>query len=250
MVCTLLCFQLILAVSSLLVYRVSSFSRFNLITANQIARSTQLSGGLNLDEIYQNKLGLFDSAIVRFDYANSLDPNTDVDDTGNKTPRELLYAKRLYKEVENLCTESPSEHLLLAARSQHIMRWKIPRESYSMDKKGYLEWRSKLKLYHAAMSSNILVEVGYDENTIELVKNIILKKNFPNDPEVRVMEDSLCLVFLKYQLSAFSLKNSEDKVVNAIKKSWNKMSENGRKAALNVPYSDTCKVFINKALTS
>lgn len=249
MVCALLCFQLILAVSSLHFYRVSAFSRFKLITANHITRSTKLSGGLNLDEIYQNKLGLFDSAIVRFDYANSLDPNTDVDDMGNKVPRELLYAKRLYKEVENLCG-SPSEHLLLAARSQHIMRWKIPRDSYSMDKKGYLEWRSKLKLYHAAMSSNILVEVGYDENTIELVKNIILKKNFPNDPEVRVMEDSLCLMFLKYQLSSFSQKNSEEKVVNAIKKSWAKMSENGRNAALNVPYSDTCKVFINKALSS
>lgn len=208
MVFAVICFKLIIVVSHLLFHRVSSFSYVNLPNSKQITRFTHLSGGLNLDEIYQNKMGLFDAAIVRFDYANSLDPNIDVDETGDKIPRELLYAKRLSNQVETLC-ESPSEHLRLAARSQHIMRWKIPRDAYSMDKKGYLEWRSKLKLYHATISSKILLEVGYDENTIELVKNIILKKNFPDDPEARVIEDSLCLMFLKYQLPTFSQKNTE-----------------------------------------
>jgi len=141
------------------------------------------------------------------------------------------------------------EHLLLAARSQHIQRWKIPRDAYPIDRLGYLKWRATLKEYHSKISTNILFETGYDQPTIEKVRNLILKKNFPNDSESRVLEDALCIVFLKFQLLPFSMKTSDEKTINALKKSWSKMTEHGRKEALNFDYDVKSKSLIEKALS-
>ena len=130
------------------------------------------------------------------------------------------------------------------------MRWKIPRESYPMDRKGYLEWRSKLKQFHAAVSSRILLEVGYDSETIRKVSDLILKKNFPSDCDSRVLEDALCLVFLKYQLSSFRLKTDDAKMISILKKSWGKMTEDGRRVALNIKFDQTSKKLIDAALSN
>lgn len=213
-----------------------------------IFKSFCLHGGLNLNEIYTNDEGVFKSAITRFDYANSFDPNQEYDENGDLLPRELLYSRRLYSMVQHLTANNASVPLRLAARSQHIMRWKIPRDSYPMDKKGYLTWRSNLKKFHATQSSQILLEVGYDKLTIENVEHLILKKNFPADNDSRILEDALCLVFLKYQLSSFSQKTEDDKTINALRKSWEKMSEQGRTEALKLTYDARSSELIGKAL--
>ena len=95
-----------------------------------------------------------------------------------------------------LCPEA-SEELRLAARCQHICRWEIPRGTYPMTRAGYLKWRADLKKFHAQKAGEILREAGYDETTIRRVQDLNLKKNFPDDPETRVLEDALCLVFLR-----------------------------------------------------
>jgi hypothetical protein len=59
-----------------------------------------------------------------------------------------------------------SEPLRLAARCQHIQRWKIPRPDYSMDRIGYLQWRKRLQKFHAELAGKILRDVGYDEDTV------------------------------------------------------------------------------------
>ena len=84
----------------------------------------------------------------RFDEENGRDPNLVVVD-GVAHPQELLYAERLTDWVLRLNPEA-SEQLLLAARSQHICRWTIPRHTYEMTRVGYLRWRSDLKQFHAA----------------------------------------------------------------------------------------------------
>ncbi len=78
----------------------------------------------------------FSEAFRRFDEENGQDPNLLVVD-GVAYPQELLYAKRLTDWVLRLNPEA-SEHLLLAARSQHICRWTIPRHTYEMTRAGYL----------------------------------------------------------------------------------------------------------------
>ena len=119
-----------------------------------------------------------------------------------------------------------------------------------MTRVGYLQWREGLKKFHAQKAGEILREVGYDEQTVARVQSLNLKKNFPKDPETRLLEDALCLVFLERQLADLSAKTSEDKVVNALQKSWKKMTEQGREWALKLSYGPREKALLEKALGS
>ena len=120
---------------------------------------------------------LFEAALRRFDEENARDPNTETVN-GVSQPRELVYAHRLYDWVLKLAPNA-SQELLLAARSQHICRWNIPRDRYPMDRAGYLKWRNDLKQFHARKSGEILRGLGFDENVIVHVQALNLKKNFP-----------------------------------------------------------------------
>jgi hypothetical protein len=188
----------------------------------------------------------YESALRRFDDENARDPNLEADN-GIPQPRELLYARRLTKWVLQLCPDA-TEELRLAARCQHLCRWEIPRQSYPMTRAGYLQWRANLKKFHAQKSGDILRETGYPEDAVRRVQDLNLKKNFPDDPEVRVLEDALCLVFLEFQLAGLAAKTAEDKTINAIQKSWQKMTEAGRAAALKLNYGDREKALLERAL--
>ena len=184
----------------------------------------------------------FLSAIARFDADNSRDPNRE-----NSQPRELLYAQRLTEWVLKLCPHA-SEPLRLAARGQHVCRWESPRENYPMTRAGYLKWRADLKKFHAEKSGSILREAGYDDATIRRVQDLNLKKNFPTDPEVRVLEDALCLVFLEFQFAALAAKSDDEKMINALRKSWEKMTEAARAEALKLNYGEREENLIGRAL--
>ncbi len=119
-----------------------------------------------------------------------------------------------------------------------------------MTRLGYLKWRADLKKYHAQRAGEILREMGYDEEIIRRVQDLNLKKNFPADAECRVLEDALCLVFLEFQLADLVAKSTDDKMVNALKKSWEKMTEAGRAEALKLNYGEREKGLIQKALAS
>ncbi len=188
----------------------------------------------------------FAEAIRRFDAENSRDPNTENAD-GQNIPRELIYAQWLTDWVLKL-SPNASEPLRLAARCQHICRWEIPRNSYPMDKPGYLRWRADLKKFHAAKSGKILREAGYDESVVQRVQELNLKKNFPNDPEVCVLEDALCLVFLERQLAPLATKSDDEKMINALQKSWKKMTTTARAEALRLNYAPREKSLIERAL--
>ena len=184
----------------------------------------------------------FEEAIRRFDEENARDPNQE-----NGRPRELLYAERLTDWVLKL-NPNASDVVRLAARSQHICRWQIPRSDYPMTRPGYLKWRTDLKKFHAQRAGEILHEVGYDDETIRRVQDLNLKKNFPADPESRLLEDALCLVFLEFQVTDLAAKTDDDKMVNALKKSWEKMTEQARAKALKLNYGEREKGLIQKAL--
>jgi len=184
----------------------------------------------------------FHAAIRRFDGENSRDPHQE-----NGRPRELLYAERLTGWVLKLCPDA-SEPLRLAARCQHICRWESPRENYPPTRPGYLKWRADLKKFHAGKSGAILRETGYDDQTIRRVQDLNLKNNFPADPECRVLEDALCLVFLEFQLTALAAKTDDEKMINALRKSWEKMTGAARAEALKLHYGDREKALVERAL--
>ena len=186
----------------------------------------------------------FAAAIRRFDEENSRDPNLE-----NGQPRELLYAERLTDWVLKLSLEA-SDALRLAARCQHICRWQSPRENYPMTRAGYLKWRADLKKFHAEKSGAILRDVGYDEDTIRRVQDLNLKKNFPADAECRVLEDALCLVFLEFQFATLAAKSDDEKMINALRKSWEKMTDAARVEAMKLNFGDREKNLITQALRS
>ena len=190
----------------------------------------------------------FDAAIRRFDEENANDPNTELVD-GVPQPRELIYAKRLTQWVLHLQPDA-SEALKLATRCQHLCRWAIPRSQYPMDRAGYLKWRTELKKFHAEKSGQILREVGYDGEVVGKVQALNLKKNFPNDADSRTLEDALCLVFLQHQLTELAAKTDDEKMINALRKSWLKMTEQARAEALKLTYGPREMELIQKALAS
>jgi hypothetical protein len=188
----------------------------------------------------------FRDAVRRFDEENRQDPNLVVVD-GVAHPQELLYAQRLTDWVLRLDPEA-SEHLLLAARSQHLCRWTIPRHTYEMTRAGYLRWRTDLKQFHARKAAEILAEVGYDEETIARVRDLNLKKFLGKDPDCQTLEDALCLVTLQYQLTDLVAKTEPAKIIEILQKTWKKMSKTAHEYALALPFPENEKELIEKAL--
>ena len=107
------------------------------------------------------------NAFRLFDEANAKDPNVEVWQ-GKEYPKELLYAMRMTEKLESFDPDAP-ESLQLTARCQHIRRWEIPRESYEMNRAGYLKWRQDLKKFHAGKAGDILREQVYDEEIISML---------------------------------------------------------------------------------
>ena len=188
----------------------------------------------------------FEAALRRFEEENSHDPNLETVN-GISHPRELLYAQRLTDWVLRLCPAA-SEELRLAARGQHICRWEIPRQSYPMTRAGYLQWRAALKKFHAQKTGDLLREAGYPEDVLRRVQDLNLKKHFPDDSETRMLEDALCLVFLEFQFADLAAKTAADKTINALQKSWQKMTEAARVEALKLNYGKREKALLERAL--
>ncbi|MBK8395397.1 MAG: DUF4202 domain-containing protein [Leptospiraceae bacterium] len=192
------------------------------------------------------KEDLFNKAIEVFDLENAKDPNK-IELNGKEEPYELVYSKWLSEWVNKLNPQC-SEELRLAARCQHIKRWEISRSKYPNGKKGYLQWKKELAEFHAKEAANILSQLGYDSQTIERVNSINLKKNLKTDSEVQTIEDALCLVTLQYQIESFSTKHEDEKMIDIIRKTWAKMSEQAKSEALKLQYSERVLKLIQKAI--
>ncbi len=119
-----------------------------------------------------------------------------------------------------------------------------------MTRAGYLQWREGLKKFHAQKSGELLREVGYPEKTVVRVQSLNLKKNFPQDPETRVLEDALCLVFLEHQFVELARKTSDEKMINALQKAWKKMTPAARNFALELSYPPKEKSLLDHALAA
>ncbi|MDB4923155.1 DUF4202 domain-containing protein [Mucilaginibacter sp.] len=189
-------------------------------------------------------------AFELFDAYNKQDPRSFTWESVSE-PQEYFFAVKLYEWVLKLDPDA-DEELLLASRSQHIGRWEIPREDYPDGREPYLKWRKDLALHHAAIAGRLMKEVGYGEETLDRVKQIILKQRIKVDPDVQTMENALCLVFLELQYEEFRKKHEQEpeKIINILRKSLLKMDENGHRLALKLPYSAKGFDLINKAVNS
>jgi len=169
----------------------------------------------------------FKDAIARIDAANAEDPNKEVF-KGKEYPKEVLYSEHMTAWLHKFEPDA-SEALQLAARAQHICRWKIPRSKYPMNRKGYNDWRVTLAKFHGDTTAAIMRQAGYDDAMCEKVKVLLLKDRIKlEDPDGQILEDVICLVF------PFAPHYTEPKLISIVQKTWKKMSERGHETALTL----------------
>ena len=172
----------------------------------------------------------YQRALALFDAANAEDPNLE-----DGQPKELLYGRRMSEMLQRFAPDAP-ESVKLAVRAQHIQRWKVPRNSYPMDRNGYLQWRTGLYKFHAELAGELMQKVGYDAATIERVKTAVGKKGIKVNAETQMLEDVADLVFIQYYMLGFAGQHaeySEEKWLDIVRKTWKKMSDAGRAFALS-----------------
>ncbi len=184
--------------------------------------------------------------LADIDSVNSEDPRS-VEVDGKTYPYELTYGKRMSDMLRQYQPEA-GIFLQIAARGQHIGRWKIPRSEYPMDRQGYLKWRSKLKMYHADALAEIMQRRGCTAGETDKVRSLVIKKGLKSDAEAAILEDVVCFVFLKYYLEEFAAQHDEAKVLDILRKTWGKMTEKGQQWALAMDLPAAVSELVRKAL--
>ena len=176
----------------------------------------------------------FEICVELIKSANSKDSNQESD--GEKSwPKELLYTHRMADMLERYSPEA-DDVMKLAIQAQHIQRWMSPRDAYPMNKKGYHQWRTNLYQYHADTLGELMLSAGYTETEVERAKQAVGKKSIRSNPDTQLLEDVSALVFIEHYMLAFVEKHpeyDEEKWISIILRTWNKVSESGRKFALS-----------------
>lgn len=187
------------------------------------------------------------AAFHLFDAANAEDPNLEPNEAGALVPKEVLYAQRMSACLARVAPDAP-EAVQLAARCQHIRRWSIPRADFPMTRPGYHQWRNTLKKYHAELAGQLLAQAGYEPELITRVQELVQKLRLKDDPEVQLLEDIICLVFLEYYFLPFAAQHPKEKVIEIVQKTWPKMTERGHALALQLPFTPEARALVEKAL--
>ena len=195
----------------------------------------------------------FDRAIEAIDAANADDPVRIVV-RGEERPKELAHAELVTEWVRRL-EPAPSDELLLAARAHHLRRWAIPRSSYPTGRRGYLRWRKAEQEQHAEDVARILDGAGYDRSTVTRVQDLVRKRGLGTDParrdpEAQTLEDALCLVFLETQLTDLASRHDDEKMIDILRKSAAKMSEQGIAAAGELDLDERGRSLLERALAA
>lgn len=191
----------------------------------------------------------FEATIADIDSANGEDPRRD-DVAGEPRPRELVYSERMSEWLPRLYPDA-SEALRIAARAQHIRRWKIPRNHYPLGREGYNAWRSACRDHHAALTSAIMQRHGYADDEIARVVRIIRKEQLKRDPESQALENVVAVVFVQHYLDEFIAghKDYDDaKLADILRKTLRKMDSTGHAAALGLDLPESTARLIAMAL--
>ena len=190
----------------------------------------------------------FRRAVERFDAANGEDPNLELAG-GVEQPKELVYARRMTARLDRFRPDAP-EAVRLAARCQHIRRWTIPRAGYPAGREGYRRWRTDLARFHADTAAVILRDVGYGDEVVARVGSLLRKERLKADPEVQLLEDVICLVFIEHYLAGFAPKHDEETLAGVLRKTWRKMSDEGHRAALALDLPENVRAVVERAVAS
>lgn len=165
-------------------------------------------------------------ALAAIDAANAGDPTIEAGE-----PAAKLYGERMSVELARLGPKA-SDILQIAARGQHIERWLLPREDYPEGKAGYLAWRREQAQRHAVRVSGIMADAGYGEEDRARIGVLLRKEGLKRDPEVQLLEDTACMVFLRWYFQPFAEGRDLAGLLVIVEKTARKMSAEGRARAL------------------
>jgi len=164
--------------------------------------------------------------LAEIDAANAADPTLAPDGVA-EAPAALLYGQRMSAELGRIAPEA-SDLLRIAARGQHIERWRMPRTSYPEGRDGYLAWRRAQAAFHAERVGAIMAQAGYGAEDCARVGRMLRKEGLKRDPEVQLLEDVICLVFLRWYFADFAAGRAQEQVLGIATKTARKMSAAGR----------------------
>ncbi len=167
-----------------------------------------------------------DHVFAAIDAANARDPRLE-----DGQPACLLYGQRMTAEQQRLFPDA-SEVLRIACRGQHIERWTLPRDSFPMDRAGYLRWRSEQGRRHAERIAGLMAEAGYDADDIDRARTMLTKQGLKRDPEVQALEDVICFTFIRWYLGDFMAEQPDDRMPRILERTARKMSAEARARAL------------------
>lgn len=190
--------------------------------------------------------GRYAAAVAAIEAANAEDPTTTVVH-GVEGPRELLHGRLAVVRLLELDPDA-DELRLLAARAHHLRRWTMPRSDHPDGRAGYLRWRSAARRRHAEEVRDLLAGCGYDDAERDRVAAVVAKEGLGTDPHVQAHEDALCLVFLEVDLSDVAGRLGDDATVRVLARTLRKMSDRGRRAALEVPLDPRASSLLRQAL--
>jgi hypothetical protein len=195
----------------------------------------------------------FEQSMALIDTANSEDPNQETAD-GKDWPKELLYSHRMTDMLERY-TPDADDAVKLAIRAQHIQRWKSRRDAYPMDRIGYLQWRKDLYKIQAQTAADLLAQAGCGDDVIVRVKEAVAKKAIKDNPDTQLLEDVTDLVFIEHYMLGFVSRHpeyDEEKWLDIIRKTWNKMSGRAQQFALSgsVKLPESLAPLIQKAVAN
>lgn len=172
----------------------------------------------------------FSAAIAAIDAANAADPTVE-DGPDGAGPAALFYGRRMSAECDRLFPDA-SDALRIAARGQHIERWKLPRSDYPDGRAGYLAWRKEQARRHAERVSGIMAEAGYPAETCARAETLLRKEGIKRDEDVQRLEDVICFVFLRWYMGPFAKGRDPDQLQRIVEKTARKMSDAARARAL------------------
>jgi hypothetical protein len=164
---------------------------------------------------------------------------------GSEMPSELVYSQRMLETLSGFSSNAGFA-LQLAVQCEHIERWKIARNLFPMDKPGYFQWRRAVMEFQLSRTVETLKTVGIDDADSAEVIDILSKKGKEKNVNAQIVEDVACIVFVQWYLEAFAAKHDFEKVVDIVRKTVKKMSNEGLNAVQAKPLSD----YVHKVLAA
>jgi tRNAThr (cytosine32-N3)-methyltransferase len=182
------------------------------------------------------------------DAAHAADPNR----AAGGRPAELVYADRMEAWVARVASDT-TPLLRLAARCQHLERWRVPRATFPEGRAGYLKWRQSLYVKQSERARELLLAAGVSETEAAEVATWVSKTAMKTNAGTQALEDAACLVFLENEIEAFAAQHADytrEKFVGILKKTWAKMSPRARELALSLLLPPAIAALVREAVDS